>query len=48
LSLIPPLSQHEIGMIASYRKTAANDRDFVTCTLAEAARYLRLPAATPP
>jgi uncharacterized protein (DUF433 family) len=33
-------------MSASHRKAAAGDRDFAAYTLAEAARYLRLPAAT--
>jgi uncharacterized protein (DUF433 family) len=33
-------------MIASQRKAAASDRDAAAYTLAEAARYLRLPAAT--
>src|SRR5438270_5403760 len=33
-------------MSLSHRKAAASDRDFAAYTLAEAARYLRLPAAT--
>jgi uncharacterized protein (DUF433 family) len=33
-------------MSVSHRKAAAGDRDFAAYTLAEAARYLRLPAAT--
>jgi uncharacterized protein (DUF433 family) len=33
-------------MSVSYRKAAASDRDFAAYTLAEAARYLRLPGAT--
>jgi uncharacterized protein (DUF433 family) len=36
----------ELCMTTSHRKTAANDRDFAAYTLAEAARYLRLPVAT--
>jgi|SRR5579872_4265584 len=33
-------------MSVSHRRTAASDRDLAAYTLAEAARYLRLPAAT--
>jgi uncharacterized protein (DUF433 family) len=33
-------------MSLNHKKTAANNRDFAAYTLAEAARYLRLPAAT--
>src|SRR5882672_8930328 len=33
-------------MSVNHRKAAASDRDFAAYTLAEAARYLRLPAAT--
>jgi len=33
-------------MRANHRKATASDRDFAAYTLAEAARYLRLPAAT--
>src|SRR6202163_3639287 len=33
-------------MSVSHRNPAANDRDIAAYTLAEAARYLRLPAAT--
>jgi uncharacterized protein (DUF433 family) len=35
-----------IDMSISHRKAAVSDRDFAAYTLAEAARYLRLPAAT--
>jgi uncharacterized protein (DUF433 family) len=35
-----------LTMSVSHRKAAAGDRDFAAYTLAEAARYLRLPAAT--
>jgi uncharacterized protein (DUF433 family) len=40
------LSRYDADMSTSHRKTAASDRDFAAYTLAEAARYLRLPAAT--
>jgi uncharacterized protein (DUF433 family) len=46
LSVIPLLSRYDADMSVSHRKAAASDRDFATYTLAEAARYLRLPAAT--
>jgi uncharacterized protein (DUF433 family) len=44
--LIPLLSHYDAEMSASHRKPAASDRDSSAYTLAEAARYLRLPAAT--
>jgi len=42
--MIRPLLRYNQG--ANQRKTAANNRDLATYTLAEAARYLRLPPAT--
>jgi len=44
--VIPLLSRYDADMSTSHRETAASDRDFAAYTLAEAARYLRLPAAT--
>jgi uncharacterized protein (DUF433 family) len=40
------LNPYDAGMSPNHRKTAADNRDFAAYTLAEAARYLRLPAAT--
>lgn len=40
------LSQYDADMSVSQRMPAANDRESAAYTLAEAARYLRLPAAT--
>jgi uncharacterized protein (DUF433 family) len=44
--VIPAAVRYVVDMGISHRRAAASDRDFAAYTVADAARYLRLPAAT--